>query len=119
MFLNKNSMFKFKINLDRHGQRTIMKICHIPDPSLFANNIDLDMLEEDGHHFLGFDESCLSQVRKVFPAPATHTINEVNHKETEGKNKHKNAELRKNLCHKLEGQIQRKYKKKGPLVREM
>jgi hypothetical protein len=37
------------------------------------------MLEEDGNHFLGFDESCLSKVRKVFPAPATHTINEVKH----------------------------------------
>jgi hypothetical protein len=36
------------------------------------------------------------------------------YKETEihsSKNKHKNAELRKNLCYKLEGQIQRKYKK--------
>jgi hypothetical protein len=58
-----------------------MKICQNPAPpvfSLFTNfkNRDWDTLEEDGYHFLGFDESCLSQVRKVFPAPATHTIND-------------------------------------------
>jgi hypothetical protein len=32
MFLNENGMFKFQINLDRHGPRPIMKICYIPDP---------------------------------------------------------------------------------------
>ncbi len=73
------------MNLDRHDQKPIMKIYHIPAPpvfSLFTNfkNRDWDTLEEDGHHFLGFDESCLSQVRKVFPAPATHTINDEKHR---------------------------------------
>jgi hypothetical protein len=30
--LNENDMFKFQINLDRHGLRPIWKVCHLPDP---------------------------------------------------------------------------------------
>jgi hypothetical protein len=37
-------MFKFRINLDRHGQIPITKIRHIPDPPPFSLFTDLKML---------------------------------------------------------------------------
>jgi hypothetical protein len=69
--LNQNCKFRFQINLDRHSQRPIWKICHLPDPPLFSlfSTFKYDLMSIR----LQCPCSCTAQGRKSLLSPIKYT----------------------------------------------